>query len=242
MTESFTPWMIDVLDLIGAPVDRRIVTAGSGALAVDELIMADAGFEFGQFMHPWFARRLARHRPGDDEPGRHVWLSRVNRIPDSGLDEELELESTLGAAGWSSSVPRTTRFENRSSCSPARPMSPGSRVPRFTPWPSFANSRVWSISSPVRSIRTSNSSPWHQDSSRFGTDCPAPLHENAPRFVAPMSSGPASTSTLRRQYSTRRASGTVTPLLCTDEATTTRTAGTPDAVWSTTPYSFHVRP
>lgn len=100
-TESFAPWMIDVLDIIGAPFDRRIVTAASGALAVDELIVPDAGFEFGRFMHPWLARRLARHRYERDEPARHVWLSRVNRIPDSGLDDELDLESAVRAAGWS---------------------------------------------------------------------------------------------------------------------------------------------
>ena len=100
-TESFTPWMIEVLDLIGAPFDRRIVTAGSGALAVDELLMPDAGFEFGRFMHPWFARRLARHQRSGNDPGPHVWLSRVNRMPESGLDEELDLESAVSAAGWS---------------------------------------------------------------------------------------------------------------------------------------------
>jgi capsular polysaccharide biosynthesis protein len=99
-TETFTPWMTDVLDLLGVAPDRRIVTNGSGALEVGELIMPDPGFEFGRFMHPWLARRLARYPPAHGSARTHVWLSRVHRMPNSGLDEELEVEAELRARGW----------------------------------------------------------------------------------------------------------------------------------------------
>jgi capsular polysaccharide biosynthesis protein len=109
-TETLSSWMTEVLDLIGAPPDRRIVTSGSGALEVGELIVPDAGFEFGRFMHPWLARRLARydhdcanHPRGQGvaaSAGSHVWLSRSARAPISGLDEEIEVEQHLRARGW----------------------------------------------------------------------------------------------------------------------------------------------
>lgn len=108
-TESFEPWMTDVLDLIGAPADRVIVTAGSGPVDVDHLLVPDAGFEFNRFMHPWLADRLACHPAHSDATapgtgrrctGRHVWLSRSALVPISGLDEELELDARLEREGW----------------------------------------------------------------------------------------------------------------------------------------------
>ncbi len=102
-SESLAPWMSQVLDAIGAPRDRRVVTTASGALAVDELVVASPGFEFRSFMHPWLAARLARCRvdPGDD----HVWLSRSAARPHSGLDEDLDLEAALEDDGWTIARP-----------------------------------------------------------------------------------------------------------------------------------------
>jgi hypothetical protein len=99
-TETFTPWMTDVLDLMGAPADRVIVTSGTGPVEVDELLVPESGFEFGRFMHPWFARRLACVPVEHGEHGEHVWLSRAARRPDSGLDEDAELEDALERRGW----------------------------------------------------------------------------------------------------------------------------------------------
>lgn len=98
-TETFEPWMTDVLDLIGVQGERLIVTAGGGPVEADEMAFPHPGFEFGSFMHPWLARRLASH-PADAAPTDHVWLSRSARIPNSGLDEELELEAAMEASGW----------------------------------------------------------------------------------------------------------------------------------------------
>jgi capsular polysaccharide biosynthesis protein len=97
--ESLSPWMHEVLDLLGVDERRHVVTSGTGPLAVDHLLIPDAGFEFGSWMHPWFGRRLASH-PAGDAPHDHVWLSRSRRVPISGLDEEVELEQRLEAEGW----------------------------------------------------------------------------------------------------------------------------------------------
>jgi hypothetical protein len=98
-TESLTPWMHEVLDLLGVDGRRHVVTSASGPLAVDQLLIPDAGFEFGGWMHPWLAQRLAtvEYRTGGTD---HLWLSRSRRVPISGLDEEVELEERLEAEGW----------------------------------------------------------------------------------------------------------------------------------------------
>jgi capsular polysaccharide biosynthesis protein len=98
-TESFSPWMSDVLDVVGVADDRIVVTSAGGPLRVGELLVAEPGFEFGSYMHPWFARRLAR-RCVVPAPAGHVWLSRSVRAPISGLDEEAELEARLADCGW----------------------------------------------------------------------------------------------------------------------------------------------
>jgi hypothetical protein len=97
--ESLTPWMHEVLDLLSVDENRYVVTSASGPLAVDQLLVSDAGFEFGAWMHPWFGRRLATvpHRTMAND---HLWLSRSRRVPISGLDEEIELEGRLEAEGW----------------------------------------------------------------------------------------------------------------------------------------------
>jgi capsular polysaccharide biosynthesis protein len=99
-TETFAPWMTDMLDMLGVVPDRRIVTSSSGALEVGELIVPDPGFEFGSFMHPWLARRLARRRTCVRGRETHVWLSRAALVPNSGLDEELEVEAEMRERGW----------------------------------------------------------------------------------------------------------------------------------------------
>jgi capsular polysaccharide biosynthesis protein len=91
--------MHEVLDLLGVDEDRYVVTSASAPLAVDQLLIPDAGFEFGAWMHPWFGRRLAT-LPYGDAPQDHLWLSRSRRAPISGLDEEVELEHRLAAEGW----------------------------------------------------------------------------------------------------------------------------------------------
>ena len=96
-TETFSPWMHEVLDLIGVGPRREVVTS-VGPMAVGELALADAGFEFGAFMHPWHARRLQAVACSPTD--RHVWLSRSGLRPISGLDDDLELEDRLRAAGW----------------------------------------------------------------------------------------------------------------------------------------------
>ena len=97
-TDTLAPWMHEVLDEMGVGA-RRLVVDASGPVGVDELLVADAGFEFGRWMHPWFAAALAS-RPAHPGAGDHVWLSRSDRVPHSGLDEEVELEQRLAAEGW----------------------------------------------------------------------------------------------------------------------------------------------
>lgn len=98
-TDTFGPWMHDVLDVLGVSPHRVVVTA-AGPIAVDHLAIADPGFEFGAFLHPWLARRLQRVecRPAAD--ASHVWLSRSGLRPHSGLDDDLELEERLRDEGW----------------------------------------------------------------------------------------------------------------------------------------------
>lgn len=98
-TETIAPFMHEVLDIVDVDARRHVVTATSGPLAVDELLVPDPAFEFGSFMHPWLGRRLGR-APAAEHPSRHVWLSRSRLVPISGLDEERERESRVAAEGW----------------------------------------------------------------------------------------------------------------------------------------------
>ena len=103
-TETISPWMHEVLDLIGVGPRREVVTS-AGPVAVGELALADPGFEFGAFMHRWHAQRLQSVPCAPS--GRHVWLSRSALRPISGLDDDLELEDRLRAAGWDVVHPET---------------------------------------------------------------------------------------------------------------------------------------
>lgn len=106
-TTELTPWMHDVLDVLGIGPLRSVVTA-AGPIAVDDLAVADPGFEFGAYMHPWMGRRLqcvdATAAAGT---GSHVWLSRSGLRPHSGLDDDLELEESLRDEGWTIVHPET---------------------------------------------------------------------------------------------------------------------------------------
>ncbi|MEY2753956.1 MAG: hypothetical protein RJB65_314 [Actinomycetota bacterium] len=103
-TEQLSPWMHEILDIMGVGPRREVVTS-RGPVAVRELAVADAGFEFGAFMHPWHARCLQSAECTTD--GSHVWLSRAGLRPISGLDDDLELEDRLRADGWSVIAPET---------------------------------------------------------------------------------------------------------------------------------------
>jgi len=103
-TETISPWMHEILDLIGVGPRREVVTS-AGPVSVGELALADPGFEFGAFMHHWHARRL--QSVPCTPMGRHVWLSRSGLRPISGLDDDLELEDHLRRAGWEIVHPET---------------------------------------------------------------------------------------------------------------------------------------
>ena len=98
--EELAPWMVVMLDLMAVGSQRVVVAWRTGPVEVGELLVPDPGFEFGRFMHPWIARRLAS-RPVDSDAARdHVWLSRSRRAPISGLDEEEQLDERLAEEGW----------------------------------------------------------------------------------------------------------------------------------------------
>lgn len=103
-TETISPWMHEILDIIGVGQRRDVVTS-AGPVSVGELALADPGFEFGAFMHPWHARRL--QAAPCSSAGAHVWLSRSRLRPISGLDDDLELEERLRLAGWNVVHPET---------------------------------------------------------------------------------------------------------------------------------------
>ena len=97
-TDELSPWMVQALDILSLSPNRHVVSSDTGLFSVGELLVPDAGFEFGTFMHPWMAKRLSCVHTTCD--GSHVWLSRKALMPISGLDEEDELENRMAQEGW----------------------------------------------------------------------------------------------------------------------------------------------
>lgn len=97
--DRFTPWMVELLDLLGVGGERVIVDATSGPLEIDELLVPDRGFEVQRYLHPWFASRLARWDAHPD-PRASVWLSRTALGPLAGVDDESRIEARLARKGW----------------------------------------------------------------------------------------------------------------------------------------------
>jgi capsular polysaccharide biosynthesis protein len=97
-TDELSPWMVQALDILNLSPDRHVVSCDTGPFSVRELLVPDAGFEFGTFMHPLMAKRLSCVNTICD--GSHVWLSRKALMPISGLDEEDKLENRMAREGW----------------------------------------------------------------------------------------------------------------------------------------------
>jgi hypothetical protein len=99
-TDRFDPWMSDMLDLVGIGPNRHLVTGAHGPVQVDELLVADQGFEVQRYLHPWFAGRLEAVAARPADPGLRVWLSRSGLGDRSGFDCEPDIEAELERRGW----------------------------------------------------------------------------------------------------------------------------------------------
>ena len=111
------PWMVDICRQIGLNREVILIDESTGALAVDELLVPDAGCEVREWMHPEQMRRLGTTpwRPERTErTERKVWLSRVGlRSSKGGLSEETEVELLLAERGWEIIRPEDLSIESQ---------------------------------------------------------------------------------------------------------------------------------
>lgn len=98
--DRFTPWMSDMLDLLGFAGERIIVDGATGPLEVGELLVGDQGFEVQRYLHPWLLSRLAVRDAAPDPNGSRLWLSRSGLGDLGGVDEERAIEDRLRQEGW----------------------------------------------------------------------------------------------------------------------------------------------
>jgi capsular polysaccharide biosynthesis protein len=93
--------MIDLCRRIGFERQIILVHGATGALAVDELVVPEAGLELRAWVHPLQVRRLGSTQWVPSGTQKKVWLSRVGQgVSGGGLTEEIEVEHELARRGW----------------------------------------------------------------------------------------------------------------------------------------------
>lgn len=109
---SVRPWMVEICRQIGMNREILVTDWSTGALAIEELLVPQAGFELREWMHPDQMRRLGTTPWSPGNTKRKVWLSRTGAgARTGGFNDEPMLEEVLAERGWTIVRPEELSIE-----------------------------------------------------------------------------------------------------------------------------------